>query len=1006
MNNSNNIYLTEALGILGMDETSQGLKWTSEKEKEKDEYIRLSLEQADSFGAKAVYFRLFSDNTHPPRPQIYIYDLPELNLDQNENAEIHHRLWNVGAVPYCFIFRSSQIHVYNCGLKPDWNHENAEFITKANDTINLLSDVQEKIRQYHAKQFDSGLFWESEVNKNFKYGQSAYEQLLNQLKNVKAHIIEQVGSERAKLVKRVLMMLILLKYLEERKDENGKGALNPEEFYEEYSPENPTLEGVLKDADTFANMLNDLSSKEHFNGQIFEINKNELADLKQIDLVVFQYFVKGDVSILPSSKHGLGQMSLWRLYQFNYLPIELISHIYEDFLADENGKKKKGIVYTPPYLVQFLIDRCMSLNNPKEQFKVLDPACGSGIFLVGAFKRIIQWWRVRNNWTKPTKDNIEELKKLLRENIYGCDLEEEAVTLTSFSLGLTLLDALSPKEIWKNVHFDNLIDQNLYSGDFFKILHEKKLTNNFDLVIGNPPFEGRFTEWADNVNASSKKENMERPEVPRKQIALLFLEQSFELLKQGGNSCLILPSGPVLYNTKVQDFRKYLFEKNYFNTIFDFTPLRAKLFIGSSSSAKPPVVAVFAENKKPKGNAIQHLIFRRTKASSEKVEFEIDHYDIHSTSYKNSLSLPRVWQANFMGGGRLHRLIERIDGLPSLSSYLNEKVKTNGWKVGEGWIESSPAKSIQRIHTLSELEILNKEEEEELKKLKSKHEANWITGYSFVETEDFTEHGIKKTKTCDVQYFYRSAKTSKEIFQPPHLLIKEQAGTSSIPIEFRDDYLTFKNEIIGISSPEKDSKILQEIASRIKDNASYSALLWLLSGRIISTREGVVLKNDILSLPYPEKKLKFDNIEKILLDDISKYYSEFRKEGEKSEILSLVEESDLKIFSEIYCKILNSIYDNFRPLDAIVGKEFIAYPFILGNEPEIEIPNTLDEVEEKLKGLIDHQVSYNLWVKRIIKVYHKNVVLLYKPNQKRYWLKSIAVRDADETFNDLFKQGK
>jgi len=55
----------------------------------------------------------------------------------------------------------------------------------------------------------------------------------------------------------------------------------------------------------------------------------------------------------------------------------------------------------------------MPLGHPKMKFRVLDPACGSGIFLVGAFKRMIQWWRVKNNWKKPHKENIEELKNIL-----------------------------------------------------------------------------------------------------------------------------------------------------------------------------------------------------------------------------------------------------------------------------------------------------------------------------------------------------------------------------------------------------------------------------------------------------------------------------------------------------------------------------------------------------------------------------------------------------------------
>ncbi len=999
--------MAEAIGTLGMNENSQGLRWVSEKEKENNEYVYLALEQAESFNATAVYFRFFSDPARPPRPQVFIYDIPEINSDNNLDAEIHHRLWNAGIVPYCFIFRASQILVYNCGLKPSWNEDNARFTTKAHDVINILSEAQEKINLYHARQFDSGLFWDSEANKNFKYEQSAYEQLLNQLKNAKAHIIEQVGKENALLIKRVLMILILLKYLEERKDKQGTGALNPKEFYKDYNPDNPTLEGVLIDAETFTGMLNDLSGKEHFNGQIFYLTDEDIDKLRQVNLKVFQLFVKGDASIFPSPKYGLGQMIIWKLYQFNYLPIELISHIYEDFLADENGNKKKGVVYTPPYLVQFLIDLTMPLNKPKEHFKVLDPACGSGIFLVGALKRMIQWWRIRNNWKKPTKENIPELKKLLKDNIHGCDLEEEAVTLTYFSLGLALLDALSPKEIWKNVHFDNLIDQNLFTGDFFKTFYEKKLSTDFDLVIGNPPFDSVFTSWAIKVDKISFEENNMRPSVPDNQIALLFLEQSFKLLKNGGNCCLILPSGPVLYNSKVHGYRKYLLENNSFKAIFDFTPLRTKLFIGSSSSAKPAVVTVLAERKNPEGEPVNHIIFRRTKASSEKIEFEIDHYDIHWTSYDKALSQPGVWQINFMGGGRLHNLMEKISGVSSLDSYLEEKKKNSGWEVGEGWIESSSSKVIQRIIFLSKLEMLNKQEEDELKKLKSKHQAEWITGHPFVETEDFIESGIKKIKkTCEIKYFYRSAKTNKKIFQPPHLLIKEQSGTSSIPIEFREDYLTFRNEIIGISAPKKDTKLLMQIAQRIKGNISYSALLWLLSGRIITTREGVVLKDNILSLPYSERILNFDSIEKILLDDISKYYSDFRKEGEKSKVLNMSSDQDLKNFGETFCKILNSIYDNFKPLTPIVGNEFIAYPFILGNQPEIEIPNTIYDIEEKLKSLIDHQISYNLWVKRIIKVYHRNVILLYKPNQKRYWLRSIAIRDADETFNDLYEQGK
>ena len=164
------------------------------------------------------------------------------------------------------------------------------------------------------------------------------------------------------------------------------------------------------------------------------------------------------------------------------------------------------------------------------------------------------------------------------------------------------------------------------------------------------------------------------------------------------------------------------------------------------------------------------------------------------------------------------------------------------------------------------------------------------------------------------------------------------------------------------------------------------------------------MKGDILNLPYPG--IELNNIEQVLLKDVANHYSNFRKAGEKSSILEEATTKDLKAFGEMYCRILNSVYKNFKPLEPIIGKGFITYPIILGDNPEIEISRSIEQIEEKLRTLIDNKVSSNLWIKRIIKVYHKNVIFLYKPNQKRYWLQSIAIRDADETFVDLYNQGK
>lgn len=998
MSTNPTIQLEQFLQNLEMTTTSSsGLKWVSDKEKENNPYIYIGLEQANHYKAKAVYFRFFSDG-RPPKPQVYIYAFEDLNNCKSNSALIHHRLWNAGVVPLCFIYYPTKILVYNCLQAPEVNQNDGEFVTDPHDIIDLLGDVQEKLSKYSARQFDSGLFWDSVNSQDIKYDQSAYEQLLTQLKNVKKLIISRTGDENAQLIKKVLMMLILIKYLEDRVDEHGQRALEPKEFYPEFNYNNPTLEDILdnNNKDQFFAVLDRLSSNDHFNGQIFSLQTEEKKKLRKIDFELFQRFVKGDTSFFQPNSQAIGQMSFWKLYSFNYLPIELISHIYEDFLTHESGIKKKGVVYTPPYLVQHIIDRSMPLDKPKKNFKVLDPACGSGIFLVGAFKRMIQWWRIRNNWGKPQKKNIEELKELLSNNIYGCDLEDEAVRLTYFSLSLALLDALSPKEIWGNVHFNNLMGKNLFAGDFFDNIQKDKLDKNFDLVLGNPPFESKFTEYANKINSIEQLNDPNRPNVPDEQIALLFLEQSIGLLKENGECCMIIPAGPLLYNTYSHDFKSYLFSNHFFKEIHDFTPLRQKLFISSSSKAKPSVVAVVATKKTNEGNPVYHLIYRRTKASAEKIEFEIDHYDIHQVDYQMAIQSKNVWQINFFGGGRLHQLADRISSMPTLGDYLKNMKLKDGWIYGEGWQECPNSSPIKRIKTLLEIKSRSKEQNLELKKLEKKHKADWITGQDLMETTGI----IRK---CEKKYFQWPRK--RTLFEPPTLTIYENLKKGQIPVTLQEKYITFKDSFFGIHTPYKDKSKLLKLKNFLSNKQS-AALIWLSSGKIITMREGVPLMSDILSLPYNESPIQFDEFEKILLDDIMDYYSKFRSEGENSTILNNVTNKELDAFGKFYCRILNSIYSNFKPLAPIKSEFFISFPFILGDKPKIKIPPTIANIENTLKEVINNKTDYNLWMKRILKVYHKNVIFLYKPNQKRYWLKSIAIRDADETFTDLFEQGK
>ena len=159
---------------------------------------------------------------------------------------------------------------------------------------------------------------------------------------------------------------------------------------------------ILRDGDAIVEMLKTL--EDRFNGHVFALTDDDATALKaskQLDR--FANLVEG-------YQDSSGQLSFWRLYSFKDLPVELISHIYQLFVSDADGS-----VYTPPTLVRLMLDEALSWDRIDRLMAcdeiILDPACGSGIFLVEAYKRLVLHWRSKNDWAKP---DVERLRTFPR----------------------------------------------------------------------------------------------------------------------------------------------------------------------------------------------------------------------------------------------------------------------------------------------------------------------------------------------------------------------------------------------------------------------------------------------------------------------------------------------------------------------------------------------------------------------------------------------------------------
>lgn len=967
-------------------------------------HIRIALEQAESYEAHAVYFRMFPEgDKRSPIPQIYVYHDSALSLDESRYARIHLRLWNAGVVPLVFILTAGQVKIINCRQEPA--------IDKATNgpvytPFQTLENMVKANRAFVAREVAAGTLWEDPaLKKDFVLENTAYYKLLNHLNTFRQKLLTlKILSEPT--VNRILVMAILVKYLNDRKD-SAENRVFEQGFLRRFShADNDELEALFREKGSCIRLFDHLSRQ--FNGGIFVMTDNEKAELGQADLSPIADFLKGDLD--PNS----GQMLFWPLYSFQDLPVELISNIYEEFLAKKDSKKKslktketkeehssdKGVVYTPPMLVDFLLDQCLPLKAETLSWKILDPACGSGIFLVGAFKRLIQCWRIANDWKQPTH---LDLKEILKNSIFGFDEKPEAVLITAFSLCVALCDELEPLVIWKELKFDNLQKRNLLAKDFFEIIESGTFDNHFDLIIGNPPFESKLTTpAAKRVEAAS---STNRPKLPDTQLALLFLEQSFRLARKDAAVCLIQPAGPLLYNGNALPFRGYLFDQFAMNQVFDFTPLEGALF----SKAQVAAAAVIGRNAPATEDKILHVTFRRTRAIKEKLLFELDPYDFHWIARSFIAKRQYAWKANLLGGGRLHRMLDRLfTGAPTLGEYLEQKRDNDGWQFGEGYsvgcgsyVNDQP--NLQELVKLSPKELM-----EQFKLKRAPKLASWITGKQNVPPEALTQMGIEHeaVKPCKELFFEETRSSIKSIFQPPHILIKKMVEASSVPAFFSDKELVFSKRLIGIHAPKKDADKLEMVADRLNNSCLYATLTAIVSSEMLVKRATSLLKSDIMALPYPDdiQDIKLNLGEQALIEDIDNYLIDFRRSGENSIILTEVDETELYSFGEMYCNILNPVYKEFRPLSPIPMGSFICYPFCFGDAPQIALPQE-DTIVPYLEELLHHQPGSRLFINRILRLYEQNVIFMIKPNQKRYWLRSIALRDADETLIDLLGQG-
>src|ERR1035437_9205450 len=298
-----------------------------------------------------------------------------------------------------FLASPGQLAVYAFPKPPPKPDETLDSHDRRIAIARSISEVQSKLAAYHRERIETGVvFGTGQFRDSANRADRA---LIRDLKTVRDQLATlSVPQDQKRPEPHHLHSLIgraiFIRYLEDREIlvsayfENIAARRKEWAKLLSQAPTAPALEPrltellflrVLQNKDFTYALFDQLA--HDFNGDTFPIDAEERERIQQTHLDTLRGFLLGSTS---------AQESLFFFaYRFDVIPIELISTIYEEFYNERNGKdRNQGSHYTPPALVEFVLAHTLTPSVLATKPRVLDPACGAGIFLVESIRRIVR----------------------------------------------------------------------------------------------------------------------------------------------------------------------------------------------------------------------------------------------------------------------------------------------------------------------------------------------------------------------------------------------------------------------------------------------------------------------------------------------------------------------------------------------------------------------------------------------------------------------------------------
>jgi len=952
------------------------------------------------------------------------------SYERDAVVNIHGALWNQGLASILLVISGDVVRVFSLARVP-YAHIQEEFERRCLvETLNATTDALElKNLLYGA---ESGRLWTQHAQ-FFRPKERIDNVLLGNL--IESHRTLCGAHLSADAAQALLIQTMFIAYLEDRE------IISEDYLRAALRRDIGTFAGLLRAGDE--TLLKRLfgSLRGDFNGDLFvtPCSFDEDRPGPQITASHMETLLRFRCGYEEMERGG--QYRFWG-YNFKFIPVELISAVYDRFLGEKDEtRREQGAYYTPMFLADTVISQVWEAisGDAKEHGTFFDPACGSGMFLVRVFQRLCDHRRQLQG--RASRGLRWDSLLAILSRLHGSDINGSAVRVAVFSLYIALLEEVSPPDIRRLIERGRLLpplwNKALARQDFFTINPD---TSRMDVVLGNPPWASRRGSAHRASIAWCRRNELPMPE---REDAWAFTWKALQHLKSAGVLGLLVPAMSFLHNLAPSSCaaRRLLIKKSRVLRIVNFSDLRFQLFDGAIRSTALLVCA---------GNATPETPYR--------FEYWTPHADVNlktrrfitltaaDRKFLNSRNVeedPLEFKHRLWMRGPDAKLFNYLSTFPKMSARIRAFASMRGsrnrlndsWVIGYGFQPAGRGR-VSKSPFVAKLPYLPIESLTPLA-ISTEGLVPWSSNKVFRHGFESAFHGVK-------------------------ILISRGVGTAAgrLRAAYTEESLTFRHIIQAISIPrggERDAKLLTALLN------SRVAVWYAFHGTAsFGSERPEVQQRDLLRFPFPRPselpdegsatraanslidivdcamraangrfQLSHDNQDGVLreVDRLAyEYFCLSRDEvlliedavehlipaaqpsaGAFPEIWRQANEGERAQYIEVLLGSLRNWFDSSATIRARLeahNADLAILRLTLNGDDktvtyEEDNSGLVGESLQRLRQHLHQPLPGNFQLLPDFRVFADKYLYLVKPMQKRFWLRSSGLVDADEIALDL-----